>query len=450
MTVPMMQRLICSATEIVLLAFVVPVDAAGLTPHSRGDLEHMVQSTVDKLLERSSRMQPHRDSQLESTTIGKTGHIASPGTRLSRLSLPRDWLRPLPDETSHGLSLRTTIAQSPNLAAAWHGRSPSFRSKVIAAASSREDRIAVERVKCESMRVSELKKELAELGIETTSFFEKDEFVRALAEARVDGVRAPSPSPPPAAPSPSPAASPAVEYVEAEYIPAGEDAGPKQASPSDGSRMGGMGNMGGMPVGGIPPGGMGGMGGAGGFQPGSSPFVAMPGASSPFSKWPLNLMAGSGCAVLIVGFLVLLLVMKVAGPVLIPLLLLTVIWRLIQDRNNPSFGGPRGVAGGMPFGGSPFGGPFGQAGGNPFGGVNSAGGAPGGNPYGAAGANPADIAEAMRKAQEMMQNPKVRELMMKAQSNPKVAECMRSPAAFAKYQNDPEVGELLRELRKYM
>jgi hypothetical protein len=53
-----------------------------------------------------------------------------------------------------------------------------------------------------------------------------------------------------------------------------------------------------------------------------------------------------------------------------------------------------------------------------------------------------------------MKNPKVMELMMKAQSNPKIMkamqECMSNPAAFAKYKDDPEVGELVRELQKYM
>jgi hypothetical protein len=44
--------------------------------------------------------------------------------------------------------------------------------------------------------------------------------------------------------------------------------------------------------------------------------------------------------------------------------------------------------------------------------------------------------------------------MMKAQSNPrimaKVTECMSNPASFLKYQNDPEVAELISELKKYM
>jgi hypothetical protein len=32
----------------------------------------------------------------------------------------------------------------------------------------------------------------------------------------------------------------------------------------------------------------------------------------------------------------------------------------------------------------------------------------------------------------------------------KVNECMGNPAAYAKYQNDPEVAELIAEMRKYM
>ena len=53
---------------------------------------------------------------------------------------------------------------------------------------SREERIASEMEKCQSMKVGELKKELEALGISTKSFFEKSEFVKRLATARVDGV----------------------------------------------------------------------------------------------------------------------------------------------------------------------------------------------------------------------------------------------------------------------
>jgi hypothetical protein len=54
-------------------------------------------------------------------------------------------------------------------------------------ALSREKRIAAEMEKCQQMKVAELKKELESLGISTKSFFEKSEFVKTLATARVDG-----------------------------------------------------------------------------------------------------------------------------------------------------------------------------------------------------------------------------------------------------------------------
>mmetsp|Transcript_51970 Transcript_51970/g.52957 ORF Transcript_51970/g.52957 Transcript_51970/m.52957 type:complete len:83 (+) Transcript_51970:3-251(+) len=71
-----------------------------------------------------------------------------------------------------------------------------------------------------------------------------------------------------------------------------------------------------------------------------------------------------------------------------------------------------------------------------------------------AGGGGAGMGDAMGKAQELMKNPKIMELMMKAQGNPKIMaamqECMSNPAAFAKYQNDPEVSELIKELQKAM
>jgi len=64
------------------------------------------------------------------------------------------------------------------------------------------------------------------------------------------------------------------------------------------------------------------------------------------------------------------------------------------------------------------------------------------------------VASEFAQAQKLMQNPKVREILAKAQSNPsimrKVNECMSNPANIAKYQNDPEVADLIRELRNYM
>jgi hypothetical protein len=52
---------------------------------------------------------------------------------------------------------------------------------------SRDERIRDEMKKVESMKVGELKKELEARGVSTRSFFEKSEFVRAYAEAIVDG-----------------------------------------------------------------------------------------------------------------------------------------------------------------------------------------------------------------------------------------------------------------------
>ena len=53
----------------------------------------------------------------------------------------------------------------------------------------RSERLAEEMEKCKSMKVGELKKELQSYGISTKSFFEKSEFIKAAAEARVDGVK---------------------------------------------------------------------------------------------------------------------------------------------------------------------------------------------------------------------------------------------------------------------
>eukprot|EP00527_Entomoneis_sp_CCMP2396_P009876 CAMPEP_0198138066 /NCGR_PEP_ID=MMETSP1443-20131203/1502_1 /TAXON_ID=186043 /ORGANISM="Entomoneis sp., Strain CCMP2396" /LENGTH=203 /DNA_ID=CAMNT_0043799701 /DNA_START=162 /DNA_END=773 /DNA_ORIENTATION=+ len=58
----------------------------------------------------------------------------------------------------------------------------------------RSERIQQEMEKVKSTSVAELRKALKELGVRTTSFFEKSEFVRAYAEAIVDGVKSSSSS----------------------------------------------------------------------------------------------------------------------------------------------------------------------------------------------------------------------------------------------------------------
>lgn len=213
----------------------------------------------------------------------------------------------------------------------------------------REEKIAEELEKCKAMKVGDLKKELEGIGISTRSFFEKTDFVKALADARVDGVGKKE-------------KEGYAEYANVEVLT--DDASgprPKQAESDNQQQsggggspfgdMGGMGNMGGM-------GDMGGMGGMGGIA---------------------DMLKNMG-----------------------------------------------GMGGGA------------AAGANPFGGMGGMGG----------------MGDAMGKAQELMKNPKVMELMMKAQGNPKIMaamqECMSNPAAFAKYQNDPEVSEMIKELQKIM
>ncbi|KAL7526187.1 hypothetical protein ACHAWF_001671 [Thalassiosira exigua] len=53
--------------------------------------------------------------------------------------------------------------------------------------ADRLERIRQEMENCKGLKVGELKKELESYGISTKSYFEKSEFVRAVAEVRVDG-----------------------------------------------------------------------------------------------------------------------------------------------------------------------------------------------------------------------------------------------------------------------
>ena len=51
----------------------------------------------------------------------------------------------------------------------------------------RAERIKQEIEKCSKLKVGELKKELESAGVSTKSYFEKSEFIKAVAELRVDG-----------------------------------------------------------------------------------------------------------------------------------------------------------------------------------------------------------------------------------------------------------------------
>ena len=243
---------------------------------------------------------------------------------------------------------KTPTSPSASSSSSTSSSSSSESASSTSTTSSRGERLAEEMEKCKAMKAGELKKELESYGIPTASFFEKSEFVKACAEARVDGVSKKSSD----ASSKSTGGSGGegyAEYADVEVL-TDADAGPRkkssqpQQSQDQGSPFGG-----GMPGG--MPGGMGGMGG------------------------------------------------------------------IADMMKNMGMGGGGG------------------------------GGMPGGMPGGMGG-------DQMKKAQAMMSNPKVMEIMMKAQSNPKIMkamqECMGNPMAFAKYKDDPEVGEMIRELQKYM
>jgi hypothetical protein len=223
----------------------------------------------------------------------------------------------------------------------------------------REERLIDELVKCQAMKAGEMRKELEGLGVSTKSFFEKTDFVKALADARVDGVGVEKEG--------------YAEYSNVEVL-TDDASGPRPPASSQKEEQK-TGGGGGSPFGG-----------------GASPFGGGGGGASPFGGggMPGGMSGGSGMG-------------GMGG---------------IADMLKNMGGGGGAAAGG---------------GGNPFGGMGG---------------------DAMGKAQELMKNPKVMQLMMKAQGNPKIMaamqECMSNPAAFAKYQNDPEVAELLKELQKVM
>ena len=108
---------------------------------------------------------------------------------------------------SYGISTKSFFEKSELaealLAARKEGKTPIKDSSETSASSSssstetntssspanRQERLREEMEKCKSMKVADLKKELESYGISTKSYFEKSEFVVAVAEARVDGVK---------------------------------------------------------------------------------------------------------------------------------------------------------------------------------------------------------------------------------------------------------------------
>ena len=87
--------------------------------------------------------------------------------------------QPIPNK-ANSASSESTTPRSESQSQSSSGSSPSKLS--------RDERIQDEVAKATKMSVNALRKELKERGISTTSFFEKSEFVKAYAEAIVDGI----------------------------------------------------------------------------------------------------------------------------------------------------------------------------------------------------------------------------------------------------------------------
>ena len=274
-------------------------------------------------------------------------------------------------------------------------------SSSTSSTTDRQARLTTEMENCKSMKVSDLKAELESYGISTKSFFEKSEFVKSVAEARVDGVTAKQTTTATSGGGKKKKRrSAATEEDEVEEVTAkvevitNDSVGPKTKKTRDAAdaaqQTSGNPFGGGNPFGSAAGGGASPFGGAGGMDMGNIADM-------------LKGMGGMG-------------------------------------------GGGGGGAGGSPFGPAAGGGanPFGGAagGGSPFGGANPFGGGGGG------------MDDPMKAAQQAMSNPKVMAVIQKAQKNPKVMqavqECMGNPMAMAKYMSDPEVGPILKELQEAM
>ena len=269
---------------------------------------------------------------------------------------------------SYGISTKSFLEKSELLAAVEKARSEGRRPESrrssaerddpISSAASMKEQLQKEIEKCQLLKVSELRNELAQLGISTKTFVEKSEFVRALAEARVGGVKSKESS----------QEEETVLVAENVEVLGANDIGPQKRSTQSA---------------------------AGQQQQSSSPFGgSMGGFSDMFQK-----MAGGG------------------GP---------------SNKMADMFSG---------MGGTNMADMFSGMGGtnmaDMFGNMGKGGGMPN-----------------MSRIQELMKNPKVMQILSKAQSNPKlmsaVQECMSNPMAMAKYQNDPEIRALLNELRPFI
>mmetsp|Transcript_27766 Transcript_27766/g.50118 ORF Transcript_27766/g.50118 Transcript_27766/m.50118 type:complete len:403 (+) Transcript_27766:137-1345(+) len=95
---------------------------------------------------------------------------------------------PISSSSASSSSSTSSTASSSSSSTTTSSSSSSTSSSTAASSADRTERLQAEREKCKSLKVSELKSELESYGVSTNTFFEKSEFVRALAEARVSGV----------------------------------------------------------------------------------------------------------------------------------------------------------------------------------------------------------------------------------------------------------------------
>jgi len=191
-----------------------------------------------------------------------------------------------PVGTSSGSSSSSTVSSSSTASAS--SSTTTTTSATATSTPDRKERIQAEQDKCNPLKVAELRSELESYGISTKSFFEKSEFVRALAEARVDRVKK-------SKKKKRRAYDDEVEEVTAKVeVITNDNVGPKTKKSRDSNSSsnagagvgnpfggGGGGGMGGMDLGNIGDmlKGMGGMGGGG--AGGGNPFGAA-GGGNPF------------------------------------------------------------------------------------------------------------------------------------------------------------------------
>jgi STI1 domain len=120
--------------------------------------------------------------ELESYGINTKSFFEKSEYRAALEKARADGLQPISTTTT--TSTTTTSTDSTKSSS-----SSSTSSSSSSSSASREERIQTEMVQCQTMKARDMKQELEDVyGISTRSLLEKSELVRALAEARVDGV----------------------------------------------------------------------------------------------------------------------------------------------------------------------------------------------------------------------------------------------------------------------